>query len=58
MTNESRSQDRHTTTVLPVRLPPDLREQIRQRAVEEERTQTQVIRRAIRHYLQHVPATP
>ena len=35
-----------------VRLPSELRDQVRERAAAEERTQTQVIRRALRRYLE------
>ena len=39
-----------------VRLPRELRELLRGRADMEERTQAQVMRRALRHYLDEVPA--
>ena len=40
-----------------IRVPDDLKELVRERAEVEERTQAQVIRRALRHYLTKVPAS-
>jgi predicted transcriptional regulator len=48
--------DRETLETLLVRLPSDLREQVRERAQAEERTQAQVVRRALRYYMDAVPA--
>lgn len=47
-----RQRDRHTQRALVVRLPDDLRAQLRDRAAAEERTQTQVVKRALRQYLE------
>jgi predicted DNA-binding protein len=47
-------QVEQTLETLLVRLPSDLKEQVRQRASKEERTQAQVVRRALRHYLTEV----
>jgi predicted DNA-binding protein len=55
ITTEPRSQDRHTQSPLVVRLPEDMREQVRRRAEDEERTMTQVVRRALKHYFDAVP---
>ena len=53
MTAVDRSADRHSDrlTQMQVRLPPALHDQLRQRAVEEDRSMSQVIRRALRLYL-------
>jgi predicted transcriptional regulator len=48
--------ERETLEAMLVRLPSDLREQVRERATAEERTQAQVVRRALRYYLTQVPA--
>lgn len=52
-----RRQDRHSQGALVVRLPDDLRAQIRDRAAAEERTQTQVVKRALQRYLEETAAT-
>ena len=48
--------EREALESMLLRLPADLKEQVRQRATAEERTQAQVIRRALRYYLTQVPA--
>jgi hypothetical protein len=45
-------KDRHALQPILVRVPEDLRAALRERATLEERTQTQVIRRALRYYLE------
>lgn len=52
----TRSQDRHAQPALVVRLPDDLRTQIKDQAEKEERTLTQVVRRALRMYLEQQDA--
>jgi predicted DNA-binding protein len=52
-----RLEEQESLETLLVRLPSNLKEQIRQRASVEERTQAQVVRRALRHYLAEVPAS-
>jgi predicted DNA-binding protein len=39
-----------------VRMPPDLHERIKERAAAEERTMSQAIRFAIKHYLEGCPS--
>lgn len=38
-----------------VRLPPDIHEAVRLRAIEEDRSMAQVVRKALRRYLTEVP---
>ena len=51
------TDEQESLETMLVRLPSNLKEQVRQRATEEERTQAQVIRRALRHYLTEVPVS-
>jgi ribbon-helix-helix CopG family protein len=53
---EQSTEDRQKLQPVIVRMPDDLRELVRERAETEERTQAQVIRRALRHYLTGCPA--
>jgi predicted transcriptional regulator len=55
--DSDRKQDRHAQGAMVVRLSDDLRARIRQAAEVEERTQTQVIRRALARYLAEEHAT-
>jgi len=50
-------EQQESVETMLVRLPSNLKEQVKKRANEEERTQAQVIRRALRHYLAEVPAS-
>lgn len=41
-----------------IRMSEDLHERIRARAAAEERSMAQIMRRALRHYVEAVPAGP
>lgn len=44
-----------TAEKMLLRLPTDLHQELKARAAEEERSQSQILRRALRMYLDHKP---